>query len=212
MKLEFIASPEQIRPSLALQVLLPRAGGPWPQQHLEACAKAVKQTGAIVCTAPFESNGRVAMAYIGPEGPVLQSACFLPAEPAGYTAGEDVTVFNTQFGALAMACGVDSLQPQYARAAALKGCQLLVCGLWQPGREYLLAGPWSGAQANCMAVAVAQPQEGQLLLPCTLTPDKSGFGRAKFEPQELAEAYKDFPVFDCMDASLYARYKEELLQ
>lgn len=212
MKVEFITSPEEIRAGDALQVILPMDGGPYPRSHFEDCQKAAGETGSVVCTAPFENGGHISMAYISGGDVVLQHACFQPRGQESRVSGENVVVFETPMGRLAMACGVDSLQPQYARTAALRGCSLLVCGLWLSGERYLMAGPWSGAQANCMAMAAAQPEGGKLVLPCALTQDFSGFGLKEFEPEELARAYADFPVFDCMDMTLYMKYKEELMR
>lgn len=211
MKIEFAASPGDIKPSDGLQVMLPRQDKPYPKSHLAACEKAAKQTGVPVCTAPFENGEHISMAYIGQEGIFVQNACFLPGGLGKYKTGFDVEVFETTFGKVALACGLDILQPQYARAAAFKGCRLMVCGLWLPGRKYMMAGPWSNAQANCMAVVAAQPGKGRLVLPCKLTKDMSGLGSVSFEQGMLEEAYKDFPVFDCMDPGLYQRYGEELI-
>lgn len=194
-----------------LHVLLPAWGAPEPEAFFEECGQAAAKGGCLVCP-PFVREGYVSMAFFGPGGAVVQDACFLPPHLGEYKKGGDVLVFDTALGRLALAAGLDALQPQYARLAALKGCRLLVCSLWATGREYLMAGPWSAAQANCMAVAAAMPGAGRLVLPCALTADGSGFGRGGFSPEELARAYKDFPVFDCLNPALYRRYQKELLR
>lgn len=212
MEIKFIEEPEEISSAEALQVLLPKVGGPFDESHFEACRKAAAETGASVCTAPFIKDGRVSMAYIAPEGVVFQNACFLPESLSAFPQGTDVEVFETPFGKTAMAAGLDCLQPQYARLAALKGCCLMICSLWLAGEDYLMAGPWSASQANCMGIAAAQPKGGTLVLPCMLTRDMSGMERSRFLASELEEAYRGFPVFDCMTPSFYESYEEVLLK
>ena len=62
MKIEYIASPADAQPTGALQVVLPKEVGPLPQSHLKACKDAAKKTGAALCTAPCEIDGRIVMA------------------------------------------------------------------------------------------------------------------------------------------------------
>lgn len=194
-----------------LQVMLPtsplEASG-----HLEQCTQIARDTGKPVVSACFEAHGSLCMAYVSGDQAVIQGACFLSeAEKRYYQPHGDVKVFNTPMGRLALCVGADCLQPQYARLAALRGCELMVCCLWDNSRPMVFAGPWSVAQANCLGVAVSGSQGGQLILPCTMTPDESGFGSTGFDPEDLRKAYRAFPVFDSLNAAFYRRYREALL-
>ena len=209
MRIEFVTKPEQIHAGDALQVLLP-GRTPCDESHFAMCKSAVEKTGATLITAPFIKDNRIVMAYLEGEICVLQSACFLLDDAVGLASGDDIDVFETRLGKIAMAAGYDALQPQYARLAALRGCQIMIAALFAEGEDYLMCGPWSAAQANCLAVAAAQPEGGCLILPCELTENLSGFGRDSFETEELKRAYAGFPVFDCMNIALFERYGEVL--
>ena len=80
---------------------------------------------------------------------------------------------------------------------------------WQEP-ELVMAGPWSVCQANCLPIALAQAKGGQLILPCPMTEDSSGFGRSRFDTEELAAAYREFPVFDTLNPAFYEKYREVL--
>ncbi len=167
-----------------------------------------EREGARVVTPLFEQDGALCAAYIEPGIVIVQRSCF---PDAGFVAGEDATVFDTPRGKLALAVGADIFQPQYARLAAMRGCGLLLARTQEPlGRELLLAGPWSAAQANCLPVAVANETEGAIVLPCPLTDDQSGLGRTSFDTGDLPRAYAEFPVFDSLNARFLTRYAREL--
>lgn len=177
------------------------------------CEAFAKESGLAVAVPPFTRDGYVMAALVTPEESCLQPACFLPAEmQKEYRQGEDVKIFPTRWGSIALAAGLDILQPQYARTAALCGARLLFAALWQDTDDYIMAGPWAAAQGNCMAVSVAGAAGGRLILPCECTQDKSGLGRTAFNTEELQAAYRMFPIFDCLNPALYAHYKEALLQ
>jgi hypothetical protein len=76
--------------------------------------------------------------------------------------------------------------------------------------DLIMAGPWSVCQANCLPIALAQRSGGQVILPCSMTQDNSGFGRTDFDTDELAGAYREFPVFDSLNADFYERFREVL--
>lgn len=158
-------------------------------------------------SAAFAHEGGIAMAYFSKEDTIFQKCCF---PQAGLQAGEDVTVFDTPLGRLALCSGDDVFQPQYARLAALRGCRLLLCSLWRDEPGYRMTGAWSVCQANCLPVAVAGQAGGELILPCTMTQDLSGRGRGSFDTRELEAAYAEFPVFRSLNREFYSRYRKEL--
>ena len=194
-------------------VLLPQKQMETGKGFLARCQKWAEKQAAALVTPCFVQEGRLVMAYTAPGQTVIQSACFLPEEwEDKYQKGGDVQLFDTPHGKLALCCDIDILQPQYARTAALRGCRLLFSSLWQNDESLLLAGPWASAQANCLPIAVAGRQGGELLLPCECTPDKSGRGRNDFYDEEIAAAYRAFPVLDSLNPAFYRRYEEALLQ
>jgi len=202
---------------------LPRPEPISDTEYPDRCRDYVKKTGMPLVSAPFLFENSVVIAWISPDDEALQRACF---PDAGVVPGDDVLVFDTPLGRMAMCCDADIFQPQYARLAALRGCQLLLCstarvriGLALPSPEVLsrysdealfLAGPWASAQANGIAIAFAGLGGGRLILPCATTADNSGLGRTSFDFNELTLAAKEFPVFDCFNPGLYRRYQKEL--
>ena len=137
--------------------------------------------------------------------------CFLSKrEKELYSAGTDVQLVEMPFGRMALCCGADLFQPQFARLAALKGCVLLVASLPCSGGMPAETVAWGAVQANCLPVVLAQPTGGSLILPCDMTEDWSGVGRAGFDTKELPRAYDSFPVFDSFNAAFFERYGEVL--
>ena len=198
-----------------LYICLPLKDTINPYSHFEDCKQAAQNGMNRIVSAPFETDGYIVMAYINGEECHYQRACFLPDKlnlfTTKYTTGDNVTVFPMMDINIALAVGFDILQPQYTRLAALRGVSLLVSSLWLDGDEYLMNGPWSVVQANCLPVACAQPGKGNLILPCVMTNDNSGFGRDSFFTDEITDAYRSFPVFDSLNPDLYNHYRKELL-
>lgn len=161
-----------------------------------------------VITPPFSKDGQYVMACVTGENCILQPMCF--PEDSKIRPGEDIAVVDLPWGKLAMCCEADVFQPQYARLAALKGCRLMAVSFpWQEER-LCMAGPWSVCQANCLPISLAQPKDGQMILPCPMTEDNSGLGRSSFDTEELVAAYEAFPVFDSLNAAFYERHREVL--
>jgi len=117
----------------------------------------------------------------------------------------------TPWGRIALCCGEDVFQPMYPRTAALKGCILLAVFIPGIKEDLLIPGPWSACQANCMPIALADGSGGQLILPCAMTPDASGFGEKEIDTNALRAAYRDFPIFRSLNKGFYRRYREVLL-
>ena len=206
-----------------IAMALPRRLAEMDAGYLGLCSEFVSRTGMPLVTAPFRHDGGVAMAWISPEGEVIQKACF---PDAGFAQGSDVAVFDTRYGRLAMCCDADIFQPQYARLAALRRCGLLfassprICigsslpppdALRNGGDEAVfLAGPWASAQANGIAIAFAGTGGGRLILPCAATADNSGLGHSSVDWDALSGVNAEFPIFDCMNPELYRKYEREL--
>lgn len=162
-----------------------------------------------VITSPFLWEGHYGMACVTATERVFQPMCF--PEQGDILPGEDIFPVKFPWGRLALCCEADVFQPQYARLAALKGCALMAVAFpWQDAR-LCMAGPWSVCQANCLPIALAQPEGGQLILPCPMTEDNSGFGRNSFDTDELPGAYRAFPVFDSLNPDFYERYREVMV-
>lgn len=122
----------------------------------------------------------------------------------------DVEIIPTPFGRIALCCGEDIFQPMYPRLAALRGCVLLIARLERMEDSLLIPGPWSACQSNCLPIALAVGNKGQLILPCAMTEDGSGFGKTAFTTEALREAYREFPIFDSLNKAFYRRYREVL--
>jgi hypothetical protein len=188
------------------------------------CRSLAKEIDIPLVTAPFAYEGGVAMAWIDKRYEFLQKTCF-PDD--GFSKGDDVNVFDTPWGRVALCCDADIFQPQYARLAALRGCICLmvstakikidtVCSLMPEDlpiggdRGLFFVGPWASAQANGIAIACASQTGGCLILPCALTPQGNGLGESGFDPADLVRAHREFPVFESMNPKLYERYRREL--
>ncbi len=212
-------------PRDGITLLLPEVVPPGNEGYLAACRDVAKACGSPVVTAPFAHRGGLALAWLDGGEEVIQQVCF--PDP-GLSFGEDVRVFDTRWGRVALCGDADLFQPQYARLAALRGCQLLLASTCRmkidpanlPTPEAIqtggdaalfLAGPWASAQANGMAIAVAGLGGGRLVLPCPLTQDQSGLGENSFDPDQLARAQEEFPVLQGLNPAFYSRYRKELL-
>ena len=161
-----------------------------------------------VITPAFYRNGQRGMTCVTPDQQIFQPMCF--PEEKDILSGVDIFPVTFPWGKLALCCEADVFQPQYARLAALRGCVLMAVSFpWQK-EQLRMSGPWSVCQANCLPVALAQPEGGTLILPCPMTPDHSGFGRDRFDTGELAAAYREFPVFDSLNRDFYEKYREVL--
>lgn len=182
--------------------LLP--GSPVPE--LDVLQAFAKTWNIAVITPVFLHEGQKVMACVTPAEWVLQPMCF--PEEESVLPGTDIFPVTFPWGKLALCCGVDVFQPQYARLAALKGCSLLAVSFPWEQETLVMAGPWSVCQANCLPIALAQPSGGQLILPCPMTQDQSGLGRTAFDTEELPGAYREFPVFDSLNGDFYEKYRE----
>ncbi len=171
-------------------------------------------TGIPTVSPPYFADGYLVMTYRDAEQTVTQRACFFPDH--GFEAtlrGDDVTVFETRIGRAALAVAYDIFQPQYARLCAQRGCALVFAALPPAAQDFVTAGPWSVAQANNLIVSVAAAGGGQLIVPCALTKDLSGFSPdSTVDVGKLAESYAGFPVFDSYNRAFCARYREALLR
>lgn len=212
IKIDFVKRPEELRSPSALTVLLPGAETDG-SDYLESCRRAVRTSGAPLVTAPFVQGGQRVVACLTPEGEHFQPMCFLsPAEEALFSPGSDVYCVDMPFGKMALCCGLDLFQPQYARLAALKGCVLMAASCPEDGPYYPTeSAAWAAVQANCLPVALARREGGTLILPCDMTGDLRGLGRDSFDTDELPRAYEAFPVFDSFNAAFFERYGEVLM-
>lgn len=205
MKINIVFSSDlPTAPSGDILQLLP--GSPVPD--LDMLQSYAKRWGIAVITPLFVCEGRYVMACVTPEERVFQPMCF--PEDESIPGGEDIFPVTFPWGKLAMCCEADVFQPQYARLAALKGCTLMSVSFPWRNDDLVMAGPWSVCQANCLPIALAQPSGGQLILPCPMTQDNSGFGRTGYDTEELAGAYREFPVFDSLNGDFYERFREVL--
>jgi len=203
---QFIHTVDALREGCRLAVFLPDTAW-W---SLDAVRAAARCHGTIIVTPPFSKDDQFGIACIWPQGEVFQPLCFPAEGDPPCIPGTDVAVFDSPLGKLALCTGADIFQPQYPRLAALKGCTLLVVCFPYREERLLMAGPWSAAQANCLPIALADLRGGQVILPCPMTEDCSGLGKSGYHTEELPRAYREFPVFDSLNAQLYRRYREVL--
>lgn len=191
-------------PGAEILQLLPVSSLP----DMDALQAYAAQWNITVITPAFTNEGRYVMACVTAENRVLQPMCF--PQDSEVCPGEDIQVVELPWGKLALCCEADVFQPQYARLAALKGCTLMAVSFPWEDADLIMAGPWSVCQANCLPISLAQRSGGQVILPCPMTRDNSGFGRIDFDTDELAGAYREFPVFDSLNAEFYERFREVL--
>ena len=179
-----------------------------PVPDWEMLQTYVEMWDVAVITPPTFLEGQYGMACVTPEGRVFQPMCFPDREDI--LPGTDIYPVSFPWGKLAMCCEADICQPQYARLAALKGCNLMAVAFPWEEEWLMMASAWSVCQANCLPVMLARRAGGQLILPCPMTQDNSGFGRSSFDTDELPAAYEAFPVVDSLNEHFYERYREVL--
>lgn len=178
---------------------------------LETLRKLSLERNSVLVGGPLERDRQLQM-VCAVEGKLFyQSMCFLSAaQKDRFVPGTDVEVIPTPFGKIAMCCGEDIFQPMYPRLAALKGCGLLISGLERMEERLLLPGPWSACQSNCLPIALAAGERGQLILPCAMTEKGDGFGAESYDTEALQAAYREFPIFDSLNPGFYQKYGEVL--
>lgn len=210
IQIQFIDLSETPKPGCDVAMILPRSRWDKGDIQLYSCRQLASRTSCAVITAPFAAPGFYGICCCTSHGDFFQPVCF-PDQALKEYAGEDISVIELPFGKIALCCAEDIFQPQYARTAALRGCDLLAVSYGgKMDEEHIMAGPWSCVQANCLPACLAMPGGGRLILPCDMTEDLSGFGRSAFETDEVKNAYKKFPVFDALNRSFYRNYEKEL--
>lgn len=170
-----------------------------------------QERNAVLIGGPLEREGQLQMVCASESRLWYQSMCFLSEEQKNrFVPGTDVEAIPTPFGKIALCCGEDIFQPMYPRLAALKGCRLLVARLENMEESLLVPGPWSAAQSNCLPIALAVGERGQLILPCAMTEKGDGFGTDGFDTEALQAVYREFPIFDSLNPDFYREYGEVL--
>lgn len=202
---QFISDPQQIRSDTVTVVL-----GDLAPETLRSLSL---ERNAVLVAGPIERNGQLQMVCAAEGKLYYQSMCFLSqAQKSRFVPGTDVEAIPTPFGKIALCCGEDIFQPMYPRLAALKGCQLMIARLEAMEESLLIPGPWSACQSNCLPIALAVGDQGQLILPCAMTEKGDGFGADNFDTEALQAAYREFPIFDSLNPDLYRKYGEVLMK
>ena len=183
-----------------------------PCPEPEELIRASRESGSAIIAGPVTRSGQYGLVCAVEEKIFFQPMCFLSeGQKAVYTPGTDVEVISTPWGKLALCCEEDLFQPMYPRAAALKGCLLLSARVSAMDDALRISGPWSACQSNCLPISLAREADGELILPCAMTADGSGFGESSIDTEALQKAYREFPIFESLNKDFYRRYREVLL-
>lgn len=135
-----------------------------------------------------------------------------------YKTGETLETFDVGGILCAVAVDTDALRPEIFRSLALKGVKVVFCTQLFERENYceddILFGAWANAQANNLFVVSVSNIEANIICPCSLSPDDSGFlVRGAVEDvcielpiERFYEGQRSFPVFQSLNYSLYSKY------
>lgn len=165
----------------------------------------------------YECDGYLCVSAVTRDGAVTQRAFSLNAN-YGYRPGDTLEPFTAGGTRCAITVDVDALRPEPYRVMALRGVQVVFCVRWiEPARyneDFVLFGPWSNAQANNLFVVDVNNVETNVICPCALSGDGTGFlarGRTddfciELPTERFYEGQRSFPVFQSYHEELYRAY------
>lgn len=136
---------------------------------------------------------------------------------------DEINVFKTPFAKIFMAVDVDIFSPETIRIATFLGADLIISGQFINPKDYndhlVRRGPWQQSQQNCIYIANVSNVAANIIGPCMVTQDKTGFLannitsyplQTKIIPALRDEAYTTFPIFDSMNTNAYLDHLQEL--
>lgn len=135
----------------------------------------------------------------------------------------EINIIKTSIGVIFLCVDVDIYKPEVIRIAALSGAEIIICSQFIDSKdiseEMILAGPWQEAQQNCLYILDSNNHGGNIIGPCNVTDDLSGYlarGGVKdniystLDPEKRKAAYERFPIFKSLNRNLYNKHKKEL--
>lgn len=148
----------------------------------------------------------------------------------GLKRGSEINIIGTPFGKLFLCPDVDIYKPEVLRIATLLGAEIVVSSQYIAEEDFneamILAGAWQQAQQNCLYIIHSTNITGNIIGPCNVVEDLSGFmARTVFKKDELEtslsaelsaekrkKAYAAFPVFKSLNLKLYKNHFRELCE
>lgn len=132
-----------------------------------------------------------------------------------------INMIKTPIGKVFLCVDVDIYKPEVLRIAALSGAEIVICSQYIAPKDYseemILAGPWQEAQQNSLFILDSTNQGGNIIGPCNVTDDLTGYLARGNENiysildfEKRSAAMKNFPVFSSLNIKLYNKHKKEL--
>lgn len=152
------------------------------KEYLSQCMEYAMKNGVYLVPSVFSAFDYLCMTLIDREGNILgaQRAAHLNSLALShFRKAENLKIFPTELGSIALCVDVDIYHPAQLRLLKLMGAQLLVSSQFFQNRDYnrgrILSGPWNAAQQHNLTVVNVSNKRCCITAPCERTEDKSGF-------------------------------------
>lgn len=195
-------------------------------KHLQLCSEYAQKHSLYLVSGLLEHNENLCLCLFGPDGRMLcrQPALHLSmAMAARIKPGDRMQVTHTQLGNLALCVDVDVFHPQCARAAALKGADLLLSVQHldpvDDTPERLMCSVWNAAQTNNLYVINLSGRSTTVTCPAPLTRHQDGYlvrrtscvpTRFALNVDRLDEVRAGFPLLERVNTQLMQGHAQEL--
>lgn len=196
------------------------------EKHLQLCAEYAAKFEVLVVSALTVHEKNLCLFLFGTDGKLLcrQPAIHLSMALRGQLEpASQVHVAHTALGNIALCVDVDTLHPQVARTAALKGADLLISIQYldpvDDTPERLMCSVWNIAQSNNLYVINLSGNSCTVTCPAPLTRAQDGYlvRRTSVVPtrfginlDRLDEVRAQFSLLENINGGLVRSHSDEL--
>ena len=194
--------------------------------YLSRCAQYAARHRVHLVTGLFIHDGNLCLCLLGPDGmPLCRQPAIQPPMPLrpSLRPGDRIEVVHTELGNLCLLVDADIFYPQVARAAALKGADVLLSiQHLDPAEETphrLLCSAWNAAQSNNLYVVNYSAGCATVCCPAPVTRARDGYLvrrtgtfplRFGLNTDRLDEIREGFQLMESINTGLVQNYAAEL--
>lgn len=194
--------------------------------YLKRCARYARHSKVYLVPGLFILKNRLCACLISPQGKLLavQQAAYLNLlQHPDLESGDQIQVFDTEFGRLALMVDVDLFHPEAVRCAAMQGAQAIIATQYFEPYDLTLprlrSGCWAMAQEHQLPILMTSNQLCAVAAPAPATEQKDGFllaptnalpALATVYPHKSAKAREQQPLLPALNAEFCMRYASQL--
>lgn len=196
-------------------------------KHLQLCSEYAQSRRVFLVSCLFVKDHKLCLALFDDEGREIcrQGALYLTPRwiTQGIVPDDTVRVTPTKLGHIALSVDGDITRPQTARAAALKGADIIICSRQlDPAEntpELTMRTFWDGAQTNGLYLVGLTGTSAVVTCPAPLTRARDGFliRRTSTLPlcfglnfDRLEQVRQRFAVIEQLNSDCAGKYQREL--